>query len=591
MNRNYINKEKGTYTLLMVYFWTLSFLRPYLPKLFLLILCGLVINGVELTIPKFIQYFIDSIINEQESKQFIALLALVAVFVVIMILFLALRNLVQRSLQESTSRDMQFSIYSHLRKLGFAYFEKHPVGESLSLMNTEVTSLQKLYRQLFPWMINGLIFSVFSITLMATISLKLCIILIPSFFLSYLFGPYLEKKASIYGKQMADDRVQFNQKIYESIASISDIRANSAEEWDLRAVKNRHKQFNKTMIKTYWFAYWRGTNRRLSYYAGGVAIIIYGVHLSQTGEISTGAFVSFLLYYFQTMHILTSVVTSITEQKVLMNQAEKLYQFIKIPPVIQEAKQTERLDKAKGNISFQDVSFHYPDGPRVLDKFNLSIQAGKQVALVGASGNGKSTILKLIGRFYDPVKGKILFDNIPIDKLSFEDLRGNLGFVFQETYLFGASVRDNILFGRPEASEQEVVNAAKAAYAHDFICELPQGYDTLLGERGIKLSGGQKQRISIARMFIKDPPVILLDEATASLDTISEKEVQSALQLLMNGRTTITVAHRLSTIRDYDKIVMVEEGRVFEIGTFDELMDHQGAFYRLAAGKMLEGAL
>ena len=585
-----MNNDKKSYTLLTVYFWTLSFLRPYLLNLLLLILCGLLITAVELVIPKFIQYFIDSISVEQKSNQFMNLIGLVVLLVVIMIVFSALRNLLQRSIQERASRDMQFSIYSHLRILGFAYFEKHPIEESLSLMNTEVASLQKLYRQFFPWMINGLIFSMLSVTLMATISLKLSLILIPSFFLYYLFGPYLEKKASIYGKEMADDRVRYNQKIYESIVSISDIRANSAEAWDLNAVKKKHKKVNTSMIKTFWFAYWRGTNRRMSYYIGGIAIIIYGVYLSQVGELSTGAFVAYLLYYFQTMHILTSVVTSITEQKVLMVQAEKLYQFLQIPPIVQEATQTEHLEIVQGNISFQDVSFLYPDGPLVLNKFNLHINAGQKVALVGASGNGKSTILKLLGRFYDPTEGKILLDDKPLNTLSFGNLRENLGFVFQETYLFGASVRENILFGRPDATIQEVENAAKAAYAHDFIHELPQGYDTLLGERGVRLSGGQKQRISIARMFIKNPPIILLDEATASLDNISEKEVQSALHLLMQGRTTITVAHRLSTIRSYDNIVMVVEGRVFECGTYEELMDRRGAFYQLAAGKEVEGA-
>ncbi|MEK3886838.1 ABC transporter ATP-binding protein [Bacillus sp. FSL K6-3431] len=590
MNISSINKDKGTYTLLTVYLWTLSFLRPYLLTLCLLVLCGLIITGVELAIPKFIQYFIDHILAEQQANQFIILIWVIVGLVVMMLLFSALRNLVQRSMQEKASRDIQISIYSHLRKLGFAYFEKHPVGESLALMNTEVAALQNLYRQLFPWMINGFIFSICSIFLMAMISLRLSLILIPSFFLYYLFGPYFEKKASIYGRKMADDRVRFNQKVYESIVSISDLRANSAEAWDLQGVETQHKKLNEAMIKTYWFAYWRGTNRRMSYYIGGVAIIIYGVYLSQAGELPTGAFIAFLLYYFQTMHIITSVVTSITEQKVLMSQAEKLYRFLQIPSVVEEAKEIERLEVAQGNISFEGVSFSYPDGQNVLNKFNLCIKAGQKVALVGKSGNGKSTILKLFGRFYDPTEGKILLDGKPIEKLSFEDLRGNLGFVFQETYLFGASVRDNILFGRPDATEQEVVDAAQAAYAHEFISELPQGYDTLLGERGVRLSGGQKQRISIARMFIKNPPVILLDEATASLDTISEKEVQVALHRLMQGRTTITVAHRLSTIRDYDNIVMVEDGRVCECGKFDELMDQQGAFYQLAAGKTLEGA-
>ncbi len=577
-------------SLLRVYFWTLSFLKPYKSKLLLLILCGLVITGSQLVIPKLIQYFIDTVLNSQQTNAFIWLISFVIFLVVLIITFSAIRNITQRSLQEKASRDMQFSIYSHLRKLGFAYFEKHPVGESLALMNTEVASLQNLYRQLLPWMINNFIFSIISITLMVTISWKLSLILIPSLLLYYIFGPYLEKKASQYGKRMADDRVLFNQKVYESIASIHDIRANAAESWDLSNVKSRYKQLNKMMIKTYWFAFWRGTNRRMSYYIGGVAIIIVGSHLTLVGDMSTGAFVAFLLYYFQTMHILTSVVTTITEQRVLMDQAEKLYKFIKIPPEVQEEVHTVMSNKVQGNIVFEDVSFHYPDGPDVLSNFSLSIDTGQKVALVGASGNGKSTILKLMGRFYDPTKGRILLDNQPIHKLSFQDLRENLGFVFQETYLFGASVRDNILFGKPDASEAEVVEAAKAAFAHDFILELPQGYDTLLGERGVKLSGGQKQRISIARMFIKNPPIILLDEATASLDTISEKEVQAALQRLMQGRTTITVAHRLSTIQDYDHIVLIEKGRVMESGNYDELMERKRAFYHLSLGQKLEGA-
>ncbi|SER70943.1 ATP-binding cassette, subfamily B [Gracilibacillus ureilyticus] len=582
-------KEKSS-SLISVYFWTLSFLKPYIGRLVLLIFCGIVITGGQLVIPKLIQFFIDSTLNEQQPDSFIWLISFVIILVVLIISFSAIRNIVQRSLQEKASRDMQFSIYSHLRKLGFAYFEKHPVGESLALMNTEVASLQNLYRRLLPWMINNLIFSIISIILMVTISWKLSLIILPSLLLYYIFGPYLEKKASRYGKLMADDRVRFNQKVYESIASLNDLRANAAEAWDLSNVNSKYKQLNKMMIKTYWFAYWRGTNRRLSYYAGGIAIIIVGSHLTLVGDMSTGGFIAFLLYYFQTMQILTSVVTSITEQRVLMDQAAKLYQFMNIPPIVQEEQQPVKMVKAQGNIELQNVSFHYPESPYILSELSLSVSSGQKVALVGASGNGKSTILKLIGRFYDPVKGRILIDGQPIDQLSFQDLRENLGFVFQETYLFGASVRENILFGKPGALEEEVMEAAKAAFAHDFILSLPQGYETLLGERGVKLSGGQKQRISLARMFIKNPPVILLDEATASLDTISEKEVQAALQRLMRGRTTITVAHRLSTIQDYDNIILIENGRVLESGNYEKLMEQKGAFYHLSYGQKMEGA-
>ncbi|WP_152656293.1 ABC transporter ATP-binding protein [Oceanobacillus sp. CFH 90083] len=581
-----VNNHK--YHLFRVYLWTLSFLKPYKLILFLLIFCSLITTGAQLVIPKIIQFFIDETLTKEYTYTFIWLLILVVFLVILIIIFLAVKNIVQRSLQEKASRDMQFSIYSHLRKLGFAYFEKHPIGESLALMNTEVAALRDLYSRLLPWMINNSIFSVISLTLMSIISWQLSLIIIPSLLLYYIFGPYLEKKASEYGKLTADNRVKFNQKIYESIASLYDIRASAVESWDLSNVNRKNRQLNQSMIKTIWYAYLRGTNRRMSYYVGGIAIIIIGSHLTLTDELSTGAFVAFLIYYFQTMHILTSVVTSITEQRVLMDQAERIYRFTRIRPEVEEETQAKFNNAVHGDIEFEGVFFRYPNGPEVLKGFNLFISAGQKIAIVGGSGNGKSTILKLMGRFYDPEKGRILLDNYPIKSLSFENLRENLGFVFQETYLFGTSVRENILFGRPGAREDEVVQAAKAAFAHDFILQLPNGYDTLLGERGLKLSGGQKQRISIARMFLKSPPIILLDEATASLDTVSEKEVQDALQRLMQKRTTITVAHRLSTIKDYDRIVLIDKGKIVESGTYDELMKRRGAFYHLSFGEKLE---
>ncbi|MFD1412442.1 ABC transporter ATP-binding protein [Oceanobacillus jeddahense] len=581
-------KKRKTY-LFQVYLWTLSFLKPFKLQLCLLVFCALVITGSQLAIPKLIQYFIDDILNDSYSNTFVLLLSFVVILVIFNIVFSAINNIVKRSLQEKASRDMQFSIYSHLRKLGFAYFERHPIGQSLALMNTEVSALQNLYRQLLPWTINNAFFSIISLILMTMISWQLSLIIIPSLLLYYIFGPYLEKKASKYAKLTADQRVSYNQKIYESIASLNDIRANASESWDIANINNKHRQLNQNMVKTVWYAYLRGTNRRLSYYIGGIVIVIWGSHLTITGQISTGAFVAFLLYYFQAMHILTSVVTSITEQRVLMDQAEKLYLFMNIQPEVEEQVEASLPEPVKGQIIFKDVSFHYPNGARLLEGINLSVFSGQKVAIVGESGNGKSTIIKLIGRFYDPVKGQILLDNQPIHQLSFKDLRENLGFVFQETYLFGKSVRENILFGKPEAAEEEVIQAAKAAFAHNFILQLPQGYDTLLGERGLKLSGGQKQRISIARMFIKNPPVILLDEATAALDTVSEKEVQNALERLTQGRTTITVAHRLSTIKNYDHIIFIDNGKVQESGSYNELMEKKGAFYHLSLGQKLEG--
>ncbi|WP_025688714.1 ABC transporter ATP-binding protein [Paenibacillus zanthoxyli] len=207
------------------------------------------------------------------------------------------------------------------------------------------------------------------------------------------------------------------------------------------------------------------------------------------------------------------------------------------------------------------------------------------MALVGTSGNGKSTLLKLVDRFYDPQEGTIELDGVPITRLSFQDLRSSTGYVLQESYLFGFSVRENIRFGRPEASDEEIEQAAKAAMAHEFILQLPQGYDTLVGDRGMKLSGGQKQRIAIARMLISDPKIVLLDEATSALDNVSEAEVKTALDRLFEGRTMIAVAHRLSTIKDFDRIVVMDEGTIAEIGTYEQLIAREGIFYNLAQGQ------
>lgn len=479
------------------------------------------------------------------------------------------------------ARDVQFSIFTHLRKLGFAYFERHPVGETLSFLNTEVTALQQMYRIHFPLLLNGVLFSAIALGMMIMTSPQLALIVVPSFLLYYLFGPRLERLASVTGKAMAAQRVEVNRKVYESMSALTELRVFSALRWDLQRYMQRLTAFNAAMVRTYWFAYWRGTNRRITYSLGALAVFIYGYHLLGRDLLTTGEFVAFLLYYFTAMHRLTVVVTHITEQKVLMHQAEKLYDFMQMQPAVSEAEQPAVLKQVQGAMALRAVTFAYDDGPPILRDMTLEVRAGERLAIVGASGEGKSTILKLLGRFYDPQSGVIELDGVPVDRLSFEALRGSLGMVMQETYLFGASVRDNIRFGDPAAEDNEVEAAARAAYAHDFIMALPEGYDTRVGERGVRLSGGQKQRIAIARMMIKQPRIILLDEATSALDNASEAEVQQAFDTLLSGKTVIAVAHRLSTVRNFDRIALMHDGRIAECGTYEELLAQDGLFRRL----------
>jgi ATP-binding cassette subfamily B protein len=577
-------KQEEKANLWPVYRWTLSFLKPYRGLLASLIATASVASVAELAVPKLLQIFIDVVLPNRDYSLFLLLMLGFVVLIGLVLAAGVMQNIIQRKLQEQAARDVQYTMFLHLRKLGFAYYEQHPVGETLSFLNTEVTAMQNFYRNSFPWLIQGLLFSIISISLMVWTSPQLSFIVLPCFLLYYIFGPTLERKASETGKVMAQSRISENQKVYESISALSELRAYSAEAWDIRRYLEKVKDFNKYMIRTYWYAYWRGTNRRITYNIGGIMIFIYGFHLLQADALTPGAFVSFLLYYFTAMHRLTVVVTNITEQKVLMYQVDRLYQFIQTSPSVRESATAVQLEQVEGHIEFKGVHYSYHDGQKVLDGLSFSVAPGERVALVGTSGNGKSTVLKLVGRFYDPDEGSIELDGVPLHALSFASLRTALGIVFQETYVFGSSVKDNIRFGRPQASDEEVEEAAKAAYAHEFICQLPDGYDTLLGERGVKLSGGQKQRIAIARMLIRQPSVILLDEATSALDNISEVEVQRAFDTLLQGRTVLAVAHRLSSIKDFDRIIVLEQGRIAESGTYSELMDKGGLFYRLSEG-------
>ncbi len=569
-----------------VYRWTLSFLRPYKRQLALFILSGTVISSAELAIPKVLQYFIDHALPAEDVVLFQWLMAGLALLIGVMLAVQMAHNLLQRNVSERAAKDMHLSIFRHLRALGFAYYERHPVGETLSFFNTEVESVQRLLNHYFPNLIRGVFFLAVSLWLLLSIHVGLSMLILPGILAYYLVGPRIERKASLLDRESRLARTETDKKMYDSIAGLTELRAHpAATDWDFRRFVAMQKKASAKQLQQNLYSYLRGSVRQLSVNIGLVAVFAIGIPLVRDQAITVGQFVAFALYYATVTYQLTGIVTNLTEQRLLIAQATRLYEFKKLRPAVPEPELPVEPERIRGAVSFRHVRFGYsPERPTIED-FDLEIAPGERIAIVGASGNGKSTIVKLLGRFYDPDDGEIRLDGPPIRTMSLSRLRDAVGFVFQETYLFGASVRDNIRFGNPEASDEEIEQAAKTAFAHEFIKELPQGYDTPLGERGVKLSGGQKQRIAIARMLVKNPAIIVLDEATSALDNVSEKEVLQALGRLTTGRTTIAIAHRLSTIRDYDRIAVLERGAIREIGDYDTLMQARGLFYRLAAGE------
>lgn len=566
------------------YWWALSFLRPYVKKIAWLALCGLLAVAAETLTPKVIQYIIDHVIEAGDVSLFFWLIGLLVAVNLLMLAAKNIRNILQRTIGEYAARDMQMAIFRHLRRLGFAYYERNPAGETLSMFNSEVMSVQRIYRQYLPGIIDNILFVSVAVGMLLAINGWLTLIMVPTFALYYLFGPYFERKAAYYGKLSGKGRIAFNQKVYESVSGFREFRAFGSQRWYHERTYAEHKTWARDYLSAATYGFARGSYRRVTFYLGAIGLFVTGYYLHRAELISLGEFVAFTLLYMTAMFRLTVLVTQLTEQRLIIHQTAPLYEFMNKPVEIDDPAEPAELPEVRGRLTFEDVRFGYPEQPPVIQGFSLDIRPGEKVAFVGSSGGGKTTLFKMIGRFYDPTGGAIRLDGVPIGQLTLATLRESIGYVFQETYLFGSSVKENIRFGRPDATDDDIVEAAKAAYAHDFIMALPEGYDTKVGERGMKLSGGQKQRIAIARMFIKQPAIILLDEATSSLDNVSEYEVQQALDRVLVGRTTIAIAHRLSTVKHFDRIVFVHEGRAAEVGTYDELMARKGLLYELELG-------
>ncbi len=559
----------------------LAFIKPYKMRLVFGIVCMIVAALGYLVVPWLIRNVVDGVLQNKD----LGLLTLIVIAILIIFLIRGFatygQNYMMAYVGQRVVIDIRETLFKHLQRLDQAYFDTRKTGVIMSNITSDVGALQQaIVDNLISFMTEGVTL-VGSLVFMFYLDWKLSL-------LTLIIVPVVLGLTNVFGKRLrsAGHEVQgrtadITAFLQEVISGVRVIRSFARESFEFkRFEKENQNNFDAAMKATKLTAI-MGPMVEFSAAIAVVVILWYGGYSVVQGYITAGSLIAFLIYAINLANPvkrLTQVYGNI--QKALA-AGDRVIDILETQPHVKELPTAKRLDHVKGEVHFDNVQFSYDAENLALKGVTLHVKPGETVAIVGPSGAGKSTIANLLPRFYDVTGGSIRIDGMDIREATFTSLRENIGLVPQDTMLFNASVRDNILYGRLDATEEEVIEAAKAANAIEFIEKLPQGFDTMVGERGNALSGGQRQRIAIARAILKNPSILILDEATSALDTESEKIVQEALERLMKGRTALVIAHRLSTIQHADHIVVLQQGSVVEEGTHDELLALQGLYSHL----------
>lgn len=484
---------------------------------------------------------------------------------------------------EGVVADLRRSVYNHLLELPLNFFESRKIGEISSRLTSDASTIQNAVSQAMVQLFNQCITllggTVFLFVLNARLTLVMLSVLPIVIIAGAFFGRMLRKISTEFQDAVADA----NADAEEALVGIRVVKSFTAENFEQeRYGKRIQHSYNVAMRRARWRAIFV-PSMIMAMFTGITVVLWYGGRQVVQGQLLAGDLIAFLMLTFFVAGSIGSFVGLYSQFQQALGASKRIFELLDTQSSILEPSQPQSLATVSGNIIFEDVDFGYGDRDEidVLRDVTINAKAGEVLALVGRSGAGKTTLVSLIPRFYDVTEGRILLDGIDIRQLSLEHLRNSIGIVPQETQLFSGSIADNIGYGRSDANQAEIESAAKAANAHDFICNFPASYQTLVGERGVKLSGGQRQRIAIARALLKDPKLLILDEATSSLDSESEALVQHALETLMQGRTVFVIAHRLSTIRNADSIIVLDAGRVVQQGNHDTLLAQGGLYQEL----------
>lgn len=541
--------------------------------------------AVTLVIPLLVRYIMNTIGNMPISEAKSAILTIGAGMLGLILIQLGSRYFITyygHMMGAYIEHDMRNEIFSHYQKLSFTFYDNQKVGHLLSRITSDLFDISELLHHGPEDIIISVIKLAGAFLILVNVNGKMAAISFSIVIIMLMYALIFNKRMKHAFKENRARIADINSQIEDSLSGIRVVKSFGNEKREMEKFAKGNERFvaAKRLSYRYMAGYHAGMDSFTTLIT--VASLIAGAFFLTDGTLDAADLVTFLLYINNFTEPVTKLVNFTEQFQNGYSGYDRFLEMMAIAPDIKDAPDAVSLDKAEGGIEFQEVSFHYSDtNEEVLSHVNLQVKPGDYVALVGTSGAGKTTLCSLIPRFYDVSSGKILLDGTDIRKIKLKDLRRQIGIVQQDVYLFAGTIMENIRYGKPDATDEEVIRAAKAANAHDFIMEMPADYDTDIGQRGVKLSGGQKQRLSIARAFLKNPPILIFDEATSALDNESEKVVQESLEKLAKDRTTFVIAHRLSTIRNARRILVLTDDGIAEEGTHEELLQKDGVYAKL----------
>ncbi|MCD6351114.1 MAG: ABC transporter ATP-binding protein [Armatimonadetes bacterium] len=559
--------------------WFAQHLGPHWPSILVATIAMIVSSVAQVYVPVVVgQRIVQEAIIQGHSERLATYIGWMAGLVLLVNFFSAVRMNIMHRLGQLFVYDLRMIAYEHLQKLSLSYFHQHNTGDIMSRISNDVGSVEDMVVHGTDTVISSTAMLVFIIVILFRTNVLLATVaLVPVPIFVGLVIVFARIIRPLYEK-IREQLGEINTTLQENISGIQVVKAFGREDHELEEFRRTSQEYLRLNIRGIWL--WTSFFPFLSFLTSmGMVVVIW---IAGTMTKTQHATVGDLLVFVGELQQFYQPVGSLLRVHNVFNRAlaalARIFQLLDEEPDVKEAPDAIELEEVKGRVVIDHVSFRYKTGELVLKDVTVIAEPGETVAVVGRSGAGKTSLVNLIPRFYDPQEGRVLVDDIDVRQVTLRSLRSHMAMVLQETFLFDGTVKDNIRYGRLDATDEEIVEAAKAAYAHEFIQQLPDGYDTIVGERGVKLSGGQRQRIAIARALLRNPRILILDEATSLVDTEAEQMIQAALENLMQGRTTFVIAHRLSTVRNADKIVVIDGGEVVEQADHKTLMERGGLY-------------